>query len=74
MWKRSEQESVGRLERVEKSVICDRRLPGRGKRKVYNTITRLALFYGLETAALTEKRSTAGGGRVEDVKIFFWSD
>ena len=35
-------------------VLCDRRVTARMKGKVYKTVVRPALMYGLETAALTK--------------------
>ena len=37
-------------------VICNRRLPARVKGKVYNSVLRPAMVYGLETVALTKKQ------------------
>ena len=37
-------------------VICDRRLPTRVKRKVYSSVVRPAMVYGLETVAVTKKQ------------------
>ena len=37
-------------------VICDRRLPARVKGKVYSSVVRPAMVYGLETVAVTEKQ------------------
>ena len=37
-------------------VICDRRLPARVKRKVYNSVVRPAMVYRLETVALRKKQ------------------
>ena len=37
-------------------VICDRRLPARIKAKVYSSVVRPAMVYGLETAAVTKKQ------------------
>ena len=37
-------------------VICDRRLPARVKGKVYNSVVRPAMVYGLETVAVTKKQ------------------
>ena len=37
-------------------VICDRRLPARVKGKVYSSVVRPAMVYGLETAAVTKKQ------------------
>ena len=36
--------------------ICDRRLPARVKRKVYSSVVRPAMVYGLETVAVTKKQ------------------
>ena len=37
-------------------VICNRRLPARVKEKVYSSVIRTAMVYGLETVALTKKQ------------------
>ena len=37
-------------------VICDRRLPARVKRKVYSSVARPAMVYGLEMVAVTKKQ------------------
>ena len=37
-------------------VICDRRLPARVKEKVYSSMVRPAMVYGLETVAVTKKQ------------------
>ena len=37
-------------------VICDKRLPARVKGKVYSSVVRPAMVYGLETAAVTKKQ------------------
>ena len=37
-------------------VICDRRLPARVKGKVYSTVVRPAIMYGLETVEITKKQ------------------
>ena len=37
-------------------VICDKRLPARVKGKVYSSMVRLAMVYGLETVAVTKKQ------------------
>ena len=37
-------------------VICDRRLPARVKAKVYSSVIRPAMVYGLETVAVTMKQ------------------
>ena len=36
-------------------VICDKRLPARVKGKVYSSVVRPAMVYGLETLAVTKK-------------------
>ena len=43
-------------------VICDRRLPARVKEKVYSSVVRPAMMYGLETLAVTKKQ-------VEEMKM-----
>ena len=37
-------------------VICDRRLPARVKGKVYSSVMRPAMVYGLEAVAVTKKQ------------------
>ena len=37
-------------------VICDRRLPARVKGKVYSSVVRPAMVYGLETVEVTKKQ------------------
>ena len=37
-------------------VICDSSLPARVKGKVYSTVVRSAMVYGLETVAVTKKQ------------------
>ena len=37
-------------------VFCDRRLPARVKGKVYSSVVRPAMVYGLETVAVTKKQ------------------
>ena len=36
-------------------LICDRRLPARVKGKVYSSVVRPAMVYGLKTVAVTKK-------------------
>ena len=38
-------------------VICDKRLPARVKGKVYSSVVRPAMVYGLETVAITKKQA-----------------
>ena len=38
------------------AVICDKRLPARVKGKVYSSVVRPAMVYGLETVAVTKKQ------------------
>ena len=42
--------------RKASGVICDRRLPARVKGKVYSSVVRPAMVYGLETVAVTKKQ------------------
>ena len=37
-------------------VICDRRLPARVKGKVYSSVVKPAMVYGLETVAVTKNK------------------
>ena len=37
-------------------VICDRRLPARVKRKVYSSVVRPVMVYGLESVVVTKKQ------------------
>ena len=37
-------------------VVCDRRLPAKVKEKVYSSVVRLAMVYGLETVAVAKKQ------------------
>ena len=37
-------------------VICDKRLPARVKRKVYSSVVRPTMLYGLKTVAVTKKQ------------------
>ena len=37
-------------------IICDRRLPARVKGKVYSSVVRPAIMYGLETVTVTKKQ------------------
>ena len=43
-------------------VICDKRLPARVKGKVYSSVIRPAMVFGLETVAVTKKQ-------VEEIKV-----
>ena len=43
--------------------ICDRRLPARVKGKLYSSVVRTAMVYGLETLAVT--KTTSGSRRDE---------
>ena len=43
-------------------VICDRRLPARVKGKMYSSVVRPEMVYGLETEAVTKKQ-------VEEMKV-----
>ena len=54
-------------------VICDRRLPARVKGKVYSSVVRPAMVYGLETVAVTKKQ-VDGSRRDENVEVCYGSD
>ena len=53
--KRRVQEEWNRWRKAS-GVICDRRLPARVKGKVYSSVVRPAMVYGLETVAVTKKQ------------------
>ena len=42
--------------RIVSGVICDKRLPARVKGKVYSSVVRPTMVYGLETVAVTKKQ------------------
>ena len=42
--------------RWRKGVICDSRLPARVKGKVYSSVVKPAMMYGLETMAIIKKQ------------------
>ena len=48
--------------RKASGVICDKRLPARVKGKVYSTVVKPAMVYGLETVAVTKKQ-------IEEMKV-----
>ena len=50
-------------------IICDRRLPARVKLKVYSSVVRPAMVYGLETVAVTKKQVVIGNCRDENIKV-----
>ena len=52
-------------------VICDRRLPARVKGKVYSSVVRPAMVYGLETVAVTKKQLSRRDGSRRDENIEF---
>ncbi|XP_027206524.2 uncharacterized protein [Penaeus vannamei] len=52
-------------------VMCDRRESATMKGKVYKTVVRPAMLYGMETAPLTKRQECV----VAELKTFlFWSD
>ena len=56
-------------------VICDRRLPARVKGKVYSSMVRPAMVYGLETVSSHKKTSRRDGShRDENVEVCYGSD
>ena len=48
-------------------VICDRRLPARVQRKVYSSVVKSAIVYGLEMVAVTKKQ--VGEIKVAEMKM-----
>ena len=56
-------------------VICDKRLPARVKGKVYSSVVRPAMVYGLEDSGSHKKTSRRDGNRRdENVEICYGSD
>ncbi|KAK3523752.1 hypothetical protein QTP70_009235 [Hemibagrus guttatus] len=56
-------------------VLCDRKISARIKGKVYRTVVRAAMLYGLETVSLRKRQEVrARGSRAEDVEVLFGSD
>ena len=56
-------------------VICDKMLPARVKGKVYSSMIRPAIVYGLETLAVTKKTSRRDGSRRDkNVEVCYGSD
>ena len=53
-------------------VICDKRLPARVKGKVYSSVVRPAMVYGLETVAVIKKQ--VGSRRDENAEVCYGSD
>ena len=45
---------MGKLEEVQWSVVCDRKMPVKLKREMYRTVVRPALLYGAETCSVTK--------------------
>lgn len=58
-------------------MIYDKRIKAKVKGKVYKTVVRPAMLYGLETVTLTKKKETGHrtrSGRAEDAKVLLGSD
>ena len=55
-------------------VICDKRLPARVKGKVYSSVVRPAMVYGLETVGHKETSERDGSCRDENVEVCYGSD
>ena len=56
-------------------VICDKRLPARVKGKVYSSVVRPAMVYGLETVAVTKKQvEEMEVAEIKNVEVCYWSD
>ena len=79
------QESVGCEREVKKrvqaewngwrrvsGVICDKRLPARVKRKMYSSVVRPAMVYGLSSHKETSGRD--GSRRDENAEVYYGSD
>ena len=56
-------------------VICDRRLPARVKGKVYSSVVRPAMVYGLEAVAVTKKQvEEMEVAEMKNVEVCYGSD
>ena len=55
-------------------IICNKRLPARVKGKVYSSVVRPAMVYGLETVAVTKKQVEEGSCRDENAEVYYGSD
>ena len=71
--KKRVQAGWNRWRRVSR-VICDKRLPARVKGKVYSSVVRPAMVFGLETVAVTKKQVEEIKVRDENVEVCYGSD
>ena len=55
-------------------VICDQKLPARVKGKVYSSVVRPAMMYGLQTVAVTKETRRDGSRRDENVEVYYGSE
>ena len=52
-------------------VLCNRKLSARVKRKMYKSVVRPAMLYGMETVAVTEEQ--VGKMEVAELKVVRWA-
>ena len=52
-------------------VLCDRKLSAKVKGKMYKSVVRPAILYGMETVAVTERKM--GKKEVEELKMVRWA-
>ena len=52
-------------------VVCDRKLSAKAKGKMYQSVVRPAMLYGMETVAMTEKQ--VGKMEVAELKMVKWA-
>ena len=52
-------------------VLCDRKLSARAKDKMYKSVVRSAMLYGVETVAVTERQ--VGKMEVAELKMVRWA-
>ena len=73
-----EREVKGRVQagwRKISGAICDRRLPARVKGKVYSSVVRPAMVYGLETVVVTKKQvEEMEVAEMKNVEVCYGSD
>ena len=55
-------------------VLCDRKLSAKVKGKMYKSVVRLTILYGMETVAVTETDGKNGSCRVENGEMGIGSD
>ena len=55
-------------------VLCDKKLPNWVKSRLYTTMVRPGMTYGMEEVLLTMKRAITGSGKDDNASTLFWLD